>query len=75
MALRKVFIKNREFIPEVAEVSGTSIIELEYEFAKAELWAKDVCIVEIDITPEQAAEIDRRARAKKKGEQQDGEDK
>lgn len=66
VAKRKVYIKNREFIPEVARITGVSIIELEYEFGKADLWGKDVCVVELDITSEQAAEIDRSARQKRK---------
>ena len=60
MAKRKVFIQNREFIPEVAEILGMNIIDLEWEFGKADILGV-VCVFDAEIGPEQAKEIDRRA--------------
>lgn len=65
MAKRKMYIQNREFIPEVAEVLGMNIIDIEWEFGKAEILGV-VCMFDVDITPEQAKEIDRRAQERRK---------
>lgn len=58
---RKVFIQSREFIPEVAQITGMSIIDIEWEFGKAEI-LDVVCVFEVELTAEQAQEIDRRAK-------------
>jgi hypothetical protein len=58
---RKVFIQSREFIPEVAEITGMSPILIDYEFGKAEILGV-VCVFEVELTAEQAQEIDRRAK-------------
>lgn len=59
---RKVYIKHREFIPEVARITGANVVWLEYEFGKSEILGQDVCVVELELTSEQAAEIDRSAK-------------
>ncbi len=64
MAIRKVFIQSREFIPEVAEILGMNVIDVEWEFGKAEILGY-VCVFEADITAEQAREIDRRAKVRR----------
>lgn len=58
---RKVFIQSREFIPEVAQITGLNVIDIEWEFGKAEILGV-VCVFEVELTAEQAQEIDRRAR-------------
>lgn len=62
MAKRKVFIRSPEFLPEVAQITGTSLIFLEYEFEKSQILGQDVCVVEIELTKKQADEIDRAAQ-------------
>jgi hypothetical protein len=64
MAKRKVFIQSREFIPDVADITGMNPIQIEYEFAKAEIHGV-VCQFETELTAEQAQEIDRRARVRR----------
>ena len=64
MALRKVFIQSKEFIPEVAEITGMSPIQIEYEFKKAEILGV-VCSFDAELTAEQAQEIDRRAKVRR----------
>jgi hypothetical protein len=64
VAIRKVFIQNPEFIPDVADITGMSIIQIEYEFKKAEILGT-VCVFEADISAEQAQEIDRRAKMRR----------
>lgn len=61
---RKVFIQSREFIPEVAEITGMNVIDIEYEFAKAEILGV-VCVFETELTAAQAQEIDRRAKVRR----------
>ena len=64
MVKRKVFIQNPEFIPEVAEITGMNVIDIEYEFAKAEI-LDEVCVFETELTAAQAQEIDRRAKVRR----------
>lgn len=64
MVLRKVYIQSREFIPDVAEITGKNIIDIEYEFGKAEI-NNVVCVFETELTAEQAQEIDRRAKVRR----------
>lgn len=65
MAKRKVYIQTREFIPDVAEILGLNEIDVEYEFAKAEIRGDAVCVFETEVSAEQAAEIDRRAKLRR----------
>lgn len=65
MAIRKVFIQSREFIPDVAEILGMNVIDIEYEFGKAEIRGDKVCVLEVELSAEQAAEIDRRAKVRR----------
>jgi hypothetical protein len=65
MAKRKCFIQHREFIPEVSKITGMSIIELEYLFDRAEI-LNEVCVFDVELTPEQAEAIDKAAQAKRK---------
>lgn len=58
---RKVYIQSREFIPEVAQITGMNPLDIEYEFGKAEIMDV-VCVFEAELTAEQAQEIDRRAK-------------
>lgn len=64
MAKRKVFIQSKEFIPDVADITGMSPIQIEYEFDKAEIHGV-VCSFEAELTAEQAQEIDRRAKVRR----------
>lgn len=68
MAVRKLYIQNPEFIVDVAEITGMNIIGIEYEFRKAEILGV-VCVFDVDITNEQAKEIDRRAQLRRYGAQ------
>lgn len=61
---RKVFIQSREFIPEVAEITGMNVLDIEYEFGKAEILGV-VCVFEVELTAAQAQEIDRRAKLRR----------
>lgn len=65
MVMRKCFIQSREFIPEVAAITGMNIIDIEWEFEKAEILGH-VCVFNVDLTAEQAQEIDRRAQERRK---------
>ncbi len=64
MVMRKCYIQSREFIPEVAEITGMNIIDIEWEFGKAEILGI-VCVFDVDITAAQAQEIDRRAKMRR----------
>lgn len=63
MAKRKVFIQSKEFIPDVADITGMNPIQIEYEFEKAKILGV-VCSFDAELTAEQAQEIDRRAKVR-----------
>lgn len=60
MAIRKLFIQCREYIPEVARILETNVIGVEYEFEKAQILGQ-VCMFDVDISPEQEAAVHRAA--------------
>lgn len=64
MVMRKCFIQSREFIPDVAEITGLNIIDIEWEFGKAEILG-EVCVFDVELTAAQAQEIDRRAKQRR----------
>lgn len=64
MAVKKVFIQRREFIPDVAEIIGMNVIGIEYEFDKAEIHGV-VCVFDAELTAAQSQEIDRRAQERR----------
>ena len=64
MTTRKCFINDRGAIPDVAQITGLPIIQLEYEFDKAAILGV-VCVIDVELTADQAAEIDRKAKVRR----------
>lgn len=71
MALRKVYIQHREFVPDVAEILGRNVIDIEYYFDRAQILG-ELCSFETEMTNEQAKEIDRRAMERRKAPKSGG---
>lgn len=66
MGKRKVYIKTREFIPDVAEILGVNVIDIEYAFDRSQILGEDVCIFEAELSQEQAKQLDLRAQERRK---------